>query len=74
MHGLSDDKSDGYENGTYGAYVEGGTHAGARARTRAYAHMRVDGTNVCTEALYPDQPIDLALIPDIDPDEFDPPE
>lgn len=106
MHGLSDDKSDGYENGTYGAHVEGGTHAGARARTRAPAHMRVDGANVCTvctdgatsrnkskkgvhtlapnvctrsahvctDALYPDQPIDLALIPDIDPDEPDPPE
>jgi hypothetical protein len=30
--------------------------------------------HVCTDVLYPDQPIDLALIPDIDPDEFDPPE
>jgi hypothetical protein len=30
--------------------------------------------HVCTDPFQQDQPIDLALIPDIDPDEPDPPE
>lgn len=56
MYALSDAKSEGYEDGTYGAYVEddyvagASAHAPARIYTRAHAHAQVCVTapNVCT--------------------------
>ena len=109
MNALSNENSAGYENGSYGSYVEGGpytcAHAPARTRTHAHARMCVDGSNVCnvctdgitnqnqnekgvhtfepnvcttsahvcTIPALKKEPIDLALIPDIEPEDHKPP-